>query len=154
MCAVQALREGRADEARRHQQALWPQLAFELELEGGDAEPWPGETSLRAPTSARRRVPDDGYAAIEGAMSLALVDTNPLALVEAHPDEAVARGFTIAAAAQAVAEGEDERAMELLVREHEREPGDLAAALFLADRRRRAGDAKAAAQVLSGCAVA
>jgi len=89
LCAALAAREQRLEEAVRQQQYVWPQLAFEMRLDG-HLEPegwtWP-EPGHAGPASPRHRMPETAYAAIGRAMVLALVDHNPLSMNEAHPDK-------------------------------------------------------------------
>lgn len=75
-------------------------------------------------------------------------------LSEVEPDVQLARGLLVVAAMHAARDGRRDEATAILTAEHEREPTDLVVALFLAELRRKGGDAVGAAAVLSAAAEA
>ncbi|MEQ9317667.1 MAG: tetratricopeptide repeat protein, partial [Polyangiaceae bacterium] len=75
-------------------------------------------------------------------------------LSEVEPDAQLARGLLVVAAMHAAKGGQRDEALQILGAEHGREPGDLVVAVFLAELRRRGGDAAGAAAVLSTAAEA
>ncbi len=69
-------------------------------------------------------------------------------LAETESDGRSARGLTIVAAMLTAAQGEHEKALEMLTAVHEEEPTDLVVALFLANLRRMHDDTAGAASIL------
>ena len=92
-CALVAASTGDWDQARRHQEVLWPQLELELSLdEAADARDrlWP-EVDRGTQVSPTHRHPAAQYAPISERIVLALVDTNPLSDLDAHPTNRATR---------------------------------------------------------------
>lgn len=84
-CATFAIEQGRQADAAMHSRRLWDQLQFEMHHEGVDGV---SSASVEGPSvSPSLCLPSPSFRRLAPRLALALTDTNPLALDEAHPDK-------------------------------------------------------------------